>query len=138
MNKPEDGLYVARVAEGDVKMMHADEDTVCDAQTQQVFSDRDKAREEAETQKMKDNIRLTKLAAKADYERREADKLAKRRKRQTCAMIKDAAGMLVAGAMVLATYHWGLLAAVACTTACVMGSACRVISYVASRVGADL
>ena len=142
MNKTEDGLYVARVAEGDVKMMHADEDTVCDAETQQMFAERnvatEKAAANAEKKKLEDTQRLAKLAAKAEKEKREAEMLIRRQKRRRNYMVKDAVGLLIAGAMVLATYRWGLLVAVACTTACAMGAACRVVSYVASVRGGDL
>ena len=46
MKKPENGVYVAKVTDDTVKTFHADENAVADAQTEKMFTNRDKARED--------------------------------------------------------------------------------------------
>lgn len=44
MDKPENGLYMARVTDEGATMMHADEDAMFDHETSKIFRDRDKNR----------------------------------------------------------------------------------------------
>ena len=137
MNKPEEGLYVARVTEDGERRMHADENAVCDNQMRQLFEDRAKAREDAQEDARKQRQEDAQRQAEADAARDHATKLAalqaQKRKRCHNCMIKDVAGLIIAAGMAVATHCYGMYVLVAVVTGCCVAAVCRVAWYVAAR-----
>jgi len=128
MSKPEDGLYVGRVTGDGMKMMHVDEDTVCDHQTQKLFEGRTKAQEDAENQKREDSAALERAA-------KLANKHARKQKRCRNRMIKDVIGLIAAAGMAVATHFWGMYVLIAVVTGCTVAAVCRVVAYASTRYG---
>lgn len=126
MEHPENGLYVAKVTDSEVRTLHADEDAVCDAQTHKLFQTRDMNRASQE-QDVADKQREL-----AELKRLDDRQVAKRRRRFWY-MIKDALGLISAALLVYCTYHWGLLVAVGSIAGCVVAACCRVMNYFAMK-----
>lgn len=116
MTKPENGLYMAEVTDEGAKMMHADENAVCDAQIGKMFKKKDESRAVEETAASQDQRKLTRQAAM--------------KKRHLLCMVKDVSGLLSAAALVYLTHEFGLYVAIAAITGCIVAAACRFIGYV--------
>lgn len=120
MDKPENGLYVARITDDGVKTMHADDNAVCDAQTDRMFKDRDKERE---------------IQAKDVKEAQErASKAAAKRKRKILYLAKDCLSLCGTAFLVMLTYRFGQMVAIAAVTGCIVAAMCRVMNCL-ERVG---
>lgn len=116
MMKPENGLYMAEVTDEGTRMMHADENAVCDAQIGKMFQKKDESRQSMETT--------------ASEDQRKAAKQAAVRKRRLWCMVKDVSGLIGAAALVYLTYEFGLYVAIAAITGCIVAASCRVVGYV--------
>lgn len=123
MEHPENGLYVARVTDGEVHALHADEDAVCDAQTVKMFKDRDQSRAD------KEQDEAAKQREAEEYFRSTTRQAAKR-KRRLLYMTKDVLGWLGAAVLVYFTYRCGLLVAVGSIVGCVVAACSRIINYI--------
>lgn len=123
MEHPENGLYVARVTDGGIHALHADEDAVCDAQTVKIFEDRDRIRADQEQDE------ADKHRAAEEYARFTTRQAAKR-KRRFLYMAKDVLGWLGAAALVYFTYRWGLLVAVGSIVGCMVAACGRIYNYI--------
>jgi hypothetical protein len=115
MDKPENGLYVAMITDDGAKAMHADENAVCDAQTDRMFKDRDKERETLHKE------------AKEAQER--ANKAASKRKRKILYLAKDCLSLCGTAFLVMLTYRFGQMVAIAAVTGCIVAAMCRVMNY---------
>ena len=115
MNQPENGLYMARVTDDTVKTMHADEDAVCDMQTDKLFKNRDKCREGQQKESVEATERANRQAAK--------------KKRQLLYLVKDCLGLCGTALLVMLTYRFGLYVAIAGVTGCTVAAVCRVMNY---------
>ena len=111
----ENGLYVGRVTDSTVKMLHADEDAVCDMQTDKLFRERDKSREGQAKQSLEEHDRIQKAAAK--------------RRRQMWYLVKDCLCLCGTAVLVALTYRYGLYVAIAGVTGCSVAAVCRVMNY---------
>ena len=126
METPENGLYVACVTEGNVRTMHADEESVCDFQTDRIFKDRDRLRadqEQAEADKHRE----------AEEYARFTNRQAAKRKRRFWYMAKDVLGWLGAAVLVYFTYRWGLLVAVGSIVGCMVAACGRIYNYITTK-----
>jgi hypothetical protein len=115
MDKPENGLYVARITDDGAKAMHADENAVCDAQTDRMFKDRDKERETLHKEVKEAQERANKAAAK--------------RKRKLLYLAKDCLSLGGTAFLVMLTYRFGQMVAIAAVTGCIVAAMCRVMNY---------
>lgn len=115
MEKPENGLYVARITDDGAKAMHADENAVCDAQTDRMFKDRDKEREIQHREVKEAQERASKSAAK--------------RKRKILYLAKDVLSLCGTAFLVMLTYRFGQMVAIAAVTGCIVAALCRVANY---------
>lgn len=115
MDKPENGLYVARITDDGVKTMHADDNAVCDAQTDRMFKDRDKDRQAQAKDALEAQERASKAAAK--------------RKRKQWYLVKDCLSLCGTAFLVMLTYRYGQMVAIAAITGCTVAAVCRVMSY---------
>lgn len=123
MEHPENGLYVARVTDSEVRTLHADEDSICDAQTVKMFNDRNQSRadqEQAEADKHREAEEFARFTTRQ----------AAKRKRRFWYMTKDVLGWLGAAALVYFTYRWGLLVAVGSIVGCVVAACSRIYNYI--------
>ena len=116
MNKPENGLYMAHVTDESVRMMHADEDAVCDAQTDKLFKNRDKDREDQQKGVAEAQERASKAAVK--------------KKRRLQYLVKDVLGLCGTAVLVTLTYNFGLYVAIAAVTGCIVAAVCQVMNFV--------
>lgn len=116
MTNAEKGLYMAKVTDEGTKMMHADEDAVCDAQIGKLFK---KQNENRETEKQN-----------ATEDQQKANRLAVMKKRRLMCAVKEVSGLLGAAALVYLTYRFGLYVAIAAITGCIVAAVCRVMGYV--------
>ena len=119
MGYPENGLYMAHVTDDDVRTFYADEDAVCDAQTDRIFKDR--KRDAA------DQMRA------AEEQTRNAMRQAAKRKRRFWYVVKDVLGLVGAASMVYCTYRWGLLVAVGSIVGCMVALCFRIINYITMK-----
>ena len=126
MERPENGLYMARVTDDGIHTLHADEDAVCDAQTVKIFNDRDQSRadqEQAEADKHREAEEFARFTTRQ----------AAKRKRRFWYMTKDVLGWLGAAALVYFTYRWGLLVAVGSIVGCVVAACSRIYNYITMK-----
>lgn len=122
MGYPENGLYMARVTDDNVRTFYADEDTVCDAQTVKMFNDRDQSRadqEQAEADKHR----------QAEEFARFTTRQAAKRKRRFLYMIKDVLMLIGTATLVYLTNRFGLYVAIAAVTGCAVAAVCRITNY---------
>lgn len=115
MTQPENGLYMARVTDDTVKTMHADEDAVCDMQTDKLFKNRDQ--------------NLVDQEQDATDALRKATRQAAKKKRQMLYLVKDCLGLCGTALLVMLTYRFGLYVAIAGVTGCTVAAVCRVMNY---------
>ena len=126
MEQPENGLYVARVTDDEVRMLHANEDSVCDFQTDKIFKDRDRLRADQEQDE------ATKQREAEEYARTSIRQAAKR-KRRFWYMAKDVLGLVGAAVLVYCTYRWGLLVAVGSISGCLVAACSRICNYITMK-----
>lgn len=113
------GAYFARVTENRVLTAFADEDTVRDAQMRKLFAARDK--DHAEQQK------------EAAEKQRKADRQAIKKARKFRTMAKECLWLISTAALVYCTYIWGVYAAIAAVTGCMVAIGCRIIHYITTK-----
>lgn len=130
MNKPENGLYMAKVTDNDTTVLHADEDAVCDAQTSKLFQSRDQNRADDEQNSADKKREADELACKAARQ-------SAKRKRRLWYMVKEVIGLFAAAALVCLTYCYGLYVAIAAVTGCVVAAVCRVTGYFETTKGGN-
>ena len=115
MGYPENGLYMARVTDDDVRTFYADEDTVCDAQTDKIFKNRDQNRADREQI--------------ASDDQRRTDRQKAKHKRRFLYMIKDVLMLIGTATLVYLTNRFGLYVAIAAVTGCAVAAVCRITNY---------
>lgn len=113
------GAYFARVTENRVLTAYADEDTVRDAQMRKLFAARDKDLEEQQKN--------------AAEKQRMADRQAIRKARKFRTMAKECLWLTATAALVGCTYYWGVYAAIAAVTGCMVAIGCRIIHYITTK-----
>lgn len=113
------GAYFARVTGDRVFTVFADEDAVRDAQMRKIFSDRDKKVADQQTQ--------------AAEKQRMADRLALKKARKFRTMAKECLWLTATAALVGCTYLWGIYAAIAAVTGCMVAIGCRIIHYITTK-----
>lgn len=123
MEKPENGVYVAKVTDDTVKTFHADENAVSDAQTTRIFTARDEARASQE------KARADKLRVEEEHRRR-TDRETLKKKRQRWFMVKDCATLLGTAALIYCTYRFGQLVAIGSIVGCIVAAGCRITNYI--------
>ena len=122
MSNPENGLYMAMVTDESVTRMYADEDSVCDAQTDKIFKNREQARADQERDAA-DKMR------EADEIIRNVSRQTAKRKRRLWYMIKDVLNLLGTAVLVYLTNWLGLYVAIAAITGCTVAAVCRITKY---------
>lgn len=115
----EKGLYLAHVTDDTVFTVHADESVIYDAQTRKLFADRNK--------------RKAAIAKAAVKEQRKADQQAIRKARKFRTMAKECLWLTATAALVGCTYYWGVYAAIAAVTGCVVAISCRMIHFITTE-----
>lgn len=115
----ENGAYYARVTGGRVVTVFADENAVQDAQMHKIFARRDKNRVDQQKE--------------AAEKQRAADRLALKKARKLRTMAKDCLWLGATAALVYCTYLWGVYAAIAAVTGCVVAIGCRIIHYITTK-----
>lgn len=123
MNQPENGLYVARVADGWAHTFHADENSLADAQTKKIFTDRDKARADQERDAADEQ-------RNAENQLRRSDRQAAAKSRRRWCVVKECAGLMGTAVLVYCTYRWGLLVAIGAIVGCIVAAVCRAANYI--------
>lgn len=114
-----EGAYFARVTEDRVVSVYADEEAVRDAQMRMIFADRDRR---YAVQQRED----------ADHQRK-ADRSARQKARKVRAMAKECLWLTATAALVGCTYCWGVYAAIAAVTGCMVAIGCRIIHYITTK-----
>ena len=123
MKKPDNGLYVAKVSDEGVETFHADENAVADAQTEKLFSNRDKSREDKKRDAA-DKLRT------AEMQQRKSGQEAAKRSRRRWYMAKDCLGLIGTAVLVYCTYRWGQMVAIGAIVGCLVAAACRVTNHI--------
>lgn len=123
MKKPENGVYVAKVTDDTVKTFHADENAVADAQTEKMFTNRDKARED-QKRDAEDKLRT------AEMQQRKSGQEAAKRSRRRWYTAKDCAGLIGTALLVYCTYRFGQLVAIGAIVGCLVAAACRITNHI--------
>lgn len=123
MERPENGVYMAKVTDDTVQTFHADENAVSDAQTARIFTARDEARAGLE--------KAAREKARADEEnRRKVDREAHKKKRRRWFMLKDCTSLLFTAALIYCTYRFGQLVAIGSIVGCIVAAGCRITNYI--------
>lgn len=123
MKKPENGVYVAKVTDDTVQTFHADENAVADAQTEKMFTNRDKARED-QKRDAEDKLRT------AEMQQRKSGQEAAKRSRRRWYTAKDCASLIGTALLVYCTYRFGQLVAIGAIVGCLVAALCRVSNYI--------
>ena len=123
MNKPNNGVYVAKVTDNEVQTFHADENTVADAQTEKIFTERNKNRANQE-QDAADKLR------DAENQLRKSDRQAAAKSRRRWYTAKDCAGLIGTAVLVYCTYRFGQLVAIGAVVGCLVAAACRITNHI--------
>jgi hypothetical protein len=112
----EKGLYLAHVSDDGVQTAHIDEDKVYDAQTTQMFRDRNKAT----AKKQRVEVRS----------KRDAERCAARKAHHLWTMLKECTWLATTAALVFCTYRWGLYVAISAIVGCSVALCCRIIHHI--------
>lgn len=123
MKKPDNGVYVAKVTDDTVQTFHADENAVADAQTEKMFTNRDKARED-QKRDAADKLRT------AEMQQRKSGQEAAKRSRRRWYTAKDCASLIGTALLVYCTYRFGQLVAIGAIVGCLVAALCRVSNYI--------
>ena len=126
MKKPENGVYVAKVTDDTVKTFHADENAMADAQTEKMFSNRDKAWEDQKRDA------AAKLRTEEMQQRKSSQEDAKRSRRRWYT-VKDCMSLIVTALLVYCTYRFGQLVAIGAIVGCLVAAVCRVSNHIESE-----
>ena len=123
MKKPENGVYVAKVTDDTVKTFHADENAVADAQTEKIFTERDRNRANQE-QDAADKLR------DAEKQQRKSGQEAAKRSRRRWHTAKDCISLTGTAVLVYCTYRFGQLVAIGAIVGCLVAAACRITNHI--------
>ena len=123
MKKPDNGVYVAKVTDDTVKTFHADENAVADAQTEKMFTNRDKARED-QKRHAEDKLRT------AELQQRKSGQEAAKRSRRRWYTAKDCASLIGTALLVYCTYRFGQLVAIGVIVGCLVAAVCRITNHI--------
>ena len=123
MKKPENGVYVAKVTDDTVETFHADENAVADAQTEKMFTNRDKARED-QKRDAADKLRT------AEIQQRKSGQEAAKRSRLRWYAVKDCISLIGTAVLVYCTYRFGQLVAIGAIVGCLVAAVCRVSNHI--------
>lgn len=126
MNKPNNGVYVAKVTDNEVQTFHADENTVADAQTEKIFTERNKNRANQE-QDAADKLR------DAENQLRKSGQEAAKRSRRRWYAAKDCISLTGTAVLVYCTYRFGQLVAIGAIVGCLVAAACRITNHIESE-----
>lgn len=126
MKKPENGVYVAKVSDDGVETFHADENAVADAQTEKIFTERDRNRANQE-QDAADKLR------DAEKQQRKSGQEAAKRSRRRWYTVKDCMSLIVTALLVYCTYRFGQLVAIGAIVGCLVAAFCRVSNHIESE-----
>ena len=123
MKKPENGVYVAKVSDDGVETFHADENAVADAQTEKMFTNRDKAWEDQKRDA------AAKLRTEEMQQRKSGQEAAKRSRRRWYTA-KDCISLTGTAVLVYCTYRFGQLVAIGAIVGCLVAAVCRITNHI--------